>query len=193
MLAATPQPPAEEIVGEVLTLLMAAQEPPSIALTWTLDRLARHPQLAADYLAAGHGSPLRDAVLSETLRMRPSALASLRKLREPLSVGGHELPAGTATMVPLPLVHRDPRVFPDHDSFRPQRWLTLEQTPPTYLPFGGGVRRCIGEALARAEVAAIVPAVLAAVQLTPLWPRAERMVLRGTVLVPHRSAPMIAR
>jgi cytochrome P450 family 135 len=190
LLAAEPRPSTEEILGELVTTLMAAQEPPSIALTWMLERLGRHPRLAADFLAAGPGSPLRDAVLSETLRLRPSALASLRKLREPFEAGGFTLPADTTTMVPLPLVHRDPRVFPEPDRFQPRRWFGLEP-PSTYLPFGGGARRCIGEALARAEVATVVPTVLETLRLKPLWPRSERMVLRGTVLVPHRSAVVI--
>jgi cytochrome P450 len=192
LLAAEPRPSIEEMLDEIETLLMAAQEPPSIALTWMLDCLARHPDLAEDFLAAGTGSPLREAVLSESLRLRPSALAVLRRLREPMQVGDYELPAGTNTMVPLPLIHRDPRFFPRPEVFRPERWLDLREAPPVYLPFGGGARRCLGEALARSEAAAIVPTVLRALRLRPLWPRRERMALRGTVLVPHRSAPMVA-
>jgi cytochrome P450 len=192
LLAAEPRPSTEEMLDEIETLLMAAQEPPSIALAWLLDVLARHPELAADYLAAGAGSPLREAVLRESLRLRPSSSALLRRLREPLRVGEYELPAGTNTMVPLPLVHRDPRFFERPETFWPERWLPIEEPPPVFLPFGGGVRRCLGEALALAEVAAIVPAVLRALRLTPLWPRRERMVLRGTVLVPHRSVPALA-
>jgi len=191
LLGAGPRPSLEQMLDEIETLLMAAQEPPSIALAWMLDALARHPELAADYLEAGPGSPLREAVLSESLRLRPSALAVLRRLREPMRVGEYELPAGTSTMVPLPLIHRDPRFFERPEVFQPERWLGVE-APPAYLPFGGGARRCIGEALARAEVAAIVPTVLRALRLVPLWPRRERMVLRGTALVPHRSVPMLA-
>jgi cytochrome P450 family 135 len=192
LLAAEPRPSAEEMVDEIETLLMAAQEPPSIALSWLLDVLARHPEMAADYLAAKAGSPLREAVLRESLRLRPSSSALLRRLREPLRVGEYELPAGTNTMVPLPLIHRDPRFFERPDAFRPERWLPIGEPPPVFLPFGGGARRCLGEALAFTEVAAIVPAVLRALCLTPLWPRRERMVLRGTVLVPHRSVPVLA-
>lgn len=190
LLGADPRPSLEEMLDEIETLLMAAQEPPSIALTWILDVLARRPGLAAGYLEAGPGSPLREAVLAESLRLRPPALAVLRRLREPLRVGKFELAAGTNTMVPLPLIHRDPRFFGQPEVFRPERWFGAAP-PPVYLPFGGGARRCLGEALARAEAAAIVPAVLRALRLQPLWPRRERMVLRGTVLVPHRGAPAL--
>lgn len=192
LLAAEPRPSLEEMLDEIETMLMAAQEPPSIALAWVLDVLARHPRLAEDYLAAGVGSPLRDAVFHESLRLRPSALAVLRRLREPLRIGQHELPVGTNTMVPLPLILRDPRFFERPDTFRPGRWLGAGEPPPVFLPFGGGARLCLGEALARAEAATVVPAVLRALRLTPLWPRRERMVLRGTALVPHRSVPVLA-
>jgi len=181
----------ERILEEVVTLMMAAQEPPSIALTWTVERLARHPALAADYLAAAGDAPFREAVFRETLRLRPSALAVLRRLDEPLEAAGHLLPAGTTAMVPLPLLHRDPRFFSDPERFRPQRWIEKGPAPSVYLPFGGGARRCLGEALAQAEAEAIVPTVLSELRLRPLWPREERMVLRGTVLVPHRSVPAL--
>jgi len=190
LLSASDQPPTEQMVEEIVTLLMAAQEPPSIALTWLLERLSRDPRLAHDYLEAGEGSDFREAVLAESLRLRPSALAALRQVEEPIRAGETEIPAGAAAMVPIPLVHRDPGLFPQPDEFRPGRWAERSEPPPLYLPFGGGARRCIGEALARAEVAAIVPAVLGAVRMRPLWPRRERMVLRGTVLVPHRSVPV---
>lgn len=191
LLAADPRLSVEGMLDEIETTLMAAQEPPSIALAWMLDVLARHPQLADDYLAAGAGSPLREAVFDESLRLRPSALAVLRRLREPMRVGEYELPAGTNAMVPLPLILRDRHFFVRPDTFRPGRWLGAGEPPPVFLPFGGGARRCLGEALARAEAATIVPAVLRGLRLRPLWPRRERMVLRGTALVPHRSVPML--
>lgn len=156
-----------------------------------LDVLARQPQLAEDYLDAGGGSPLREAVFRESLRLHPSALAVLRHLREPLRVGEFELPAGVNTMIPLPLILRDSRFFERPDTFQPGRWLGAGEPPSVFLPFGGGARRCLGEALARAEAATVIPTVLRALRLMTLWPRRERMVLRGTALVPHRSVPVL--
>jgi cytochrome P450 len=177
-----------EIVDELMSLLMAAQEPPAIALTWILDRLAREPELAAGFLA-DPGSKRSDAIVRETLRLRPPASGSLRRLLEPMRVGERELPAGATVLVPTSLLHRDPRGFADPDRFEPERWLAEPGPSWPFFPFGGGARRCVGEPLAHAEIEAVVPAVLRVLKLTPLAPEPEpeRMVQRATVLVPQRS------
>jgi cytochrome P450 len=125
----------ERILEEIVTLMMAAQEPPSIALTWTVERLARHPALAADYLAAGD-APFREAVFRETLRLRPSALAVLRRLDEPLEAAGHLLPAGTTAMVPLPLLHRDPASSRTRSASGPSGGSRWARCPPSTSPSG---------------------------------------------------------
>lgn len=176
----------EEIVDELLSLLMAAQEPPSIALGWLLDRLSREPELAEKFVADTRGT-LSDAVVRETLRLRPPASGSLRRLRQPMRVEDRELPAGATVLAPTSLVHRDPRGFRDPDRFEPERWLADITPSWPFFPFGGGARRCVGEPLARAEIETIVPAVLRTVKLSPLSPQPERMVQRATVLVPRRS------
>lgn len=176
----------EQIVDELTSLLMAAQEPPSIALAWILDRLSREPGLAATFLADPRGERA-DAIVREVLRLRPPASGSLRRLLEPMRVGSRELPAGATVLAPTSLVHRDPRGFRDPERFEPERWLADITPSWPFFPFGGGARRCIGEALARAEIEAVVPAVLSRVELTPLAPGPERMVQRATVLVPQRS------
>jgi cytochrome P450 family 135 len=176
----------EQIVEELMSLLMAAQEPPSIALTWLLDRLAREPELAAGYLADSR-TPLSDAFVRETLRLRPPASGSLRRLLEPMEVEGIEIPAGAVVLAPTSLVHRDPRGFRDPDRFQPERWLADITPSWPFFPFGGGARRCVGEHLAHAEIETVVPAVLRTVSLSPVSPEPERMVQRATVLVPQRS------
>jgi cytochrome P450 len=174
MVAAEPSMSTAAIVDELLSLLMAAQEPPAIALTWVLDRLARE----------GDGGDL-EALVAETLRLQPPASAALRKLSAPLHAGGHELPAGIGVMVPTSLLQRDGRTFEQPDSYRPDRELT--EPSPHYFPFGGGERRCVGQPLARAELAAVPPAIGEAVSLSPLSREPETMVQRATVLVPKRG------
>src|SRR4051794_39204050 len=186
MVAADPALGDEEIVDELMSLLMAAQEPPSIALAWLLDRLCRDPALAAGFLA-DPGGAFAAAVTRETLRLRPPASGVLRELREPLPAGSWTLPAGATVLVPTTLVHRDPRTFPAPHEFELSRWMSGPAPPGPYFPFGGGARRCVGEALAHAEIETVVPAVLGAVGLLPLATEPERMVQRATVLVPKRS------
>jgi cytochrome P450 family 135 len=198
MARAEPDTPAAVLADDVIALLLAAQEPPSAGLTWLLDRLARAPELAEAFMdprPSGDAArtPLQDAIVRETFRVRPPAIAMLRRLAEPRDVAGHRLPAGVVTMMPTPLLHRDPRAFPDPDAFRPERWTTGEAAEAAYLPFGSGSRRCLGETLAAAYVDCITPAVLGTVRLRPLLPAPERMVLRGTILVPHRSTPVLVQ
>jgi cytochrome P450 len=171
---------------ELMSLVMAAQEPPAIALTWLLDRLGREPDLAESFLAAPEGAEA-DSVVKETLRLQPPASAALRRLTAPRRVGGHELPAGVDVMVPSTLLHRDPRGFADPDDFRPGRWRETPAPDAPFFPFGGGARRCVGEHLAHAEIATVVPAFLAAGRIRPLAPEPEPMVQRATVLVPKRG------
>jgi cytochrome P450 family 135 len=189
LLGAEPARPAAAIVDELLALLMAAQEPAAAALSWLLERAARSPD-HADALAAGDEAGA--AIVDETLRLRPAAIAALRRLSAPAGVAGRALPAGVAVMLPIVLLHRDPGAFRDPDAFRPERWRAGARPEP-YLPFGGGGRRCLGEPLFRTYVEAIVPVVLRSRRLRPAWPVPERMVLRGAILVPHRGALMVAR
>jgi cytochrome P450 len=93
---------------------------------------------------------------------------------------------------PSPLLHRDPTAFFDPDAFLAERFADGIPQGAPYFPFGGGVRRCIGEALAEAEFRSVLPAVLERLRFSRAWPREERMVIRATVLVPHRSALMRA-
>jgi cytochrome P450 family 135 len=171
---------------ELMSLVMAAQEPPAIALTWVLDRLGREPELADAYLAEPEGD-VAVGVVKETLRLQPPASAALRKLTAPRRVGGIELPTGVDVMVPSTLLHRDPRGFEDPDDFHPERWRSPSPPAAPFFPFGGGARRCVGEHLADAELATVVPAFLRAARPVPLAAEPEPMVQRATVLVPKHG------
>lgn len=192
MVAAEADLTTEQIVDELMSLLMAAQEPPSIALTWILERLRREARLEEEFLADPR-SPFSDAVVRETLRLRPPASGALRRLLEPMRVEGQELPTGATVLLPTSLVHRDPHGFRDPDRFAPERWLADISPSWPYFPFGGGARRCVGEPLAHAEIETVIPAVLRRLRLSPLASEPEPMVQRATVLVPRRSLLVRAR
>jgi cytochrome P450 family 135 len=185
MLASDPPIDDAAIVDQLLIVLMAAQEPPAIALANVVYELAGRPMVAERFLA---DPAARRAIIAEVLRLRPSASAALRQLTQPMEVAGHALPAGTVIAFPSPLLHRDPRAFPDPDAFMAERFVDGTPDGAPYFPFGGGVRRCIGEALAEAQFRAVLPAVLEHLCWRRVWPREERMVVRATVLVPHRGA-----
>ncbi len=187
LLRADPPLTDDEAVDEVLPVLMAAQEPMAAALTWVLDRLGRHPDVAARWAAGTEGPAARDAFIREALRLRPPALAMLRRLREPAEVAGHLLPAGIPLVLPIVLLHRDPGAFPEPDAFRPERWRHGQAPPAPYRPYGMGERQCLGQPLAEAQLETVLPAILRRLDVRPLWPQPERMVLRATILVPHRS------
>jgi cytochrome P450 len=125
------------------------------------------------------------------VRLRPPAIAALRRLTAPRAVAGHVLPAGVTVMLPIPLLHRDPNAYDAAHAFRPERWLT-PAPPAAFWPFGGGARRCAGEFLAREHLATIPPVVLSRLRLPSAWPRSERAVLRGTILVPRHGALVVA-
>jgi cytochrome P450 len=179
-------------LDEWAVVIAAAQEPPAIALTNVVLELARDQRLQRSFADAGPG-PSQQAVVDEVLRLRPSASAGLRRLRAPMEVAGQRLPGGTHVLVPFPLLHRDAGHFAEPDRLRPERWATEPPGDVPFYPFGDGARRCLGEPLARLELAHVLATVLDHLRFEPVWPVPERMVVRGTVLVPHRSGLVRAR
>jgi cytochrome P450 len=180
-----------DIVDELAVVVAAAQEPPSIALTNVILELAHRGDLQDKFCDA---TPLeRDSVVNEVLRLRPSAQAALRELTGPFKVDGYVLPAGTSVVLSSLLLHRDPVAFPAPNAFDPMRFVGVDEEQLPYLPFGGGARRCLAEPLGRTELRAVLPIVLRDRSFRPAWPTEERMRVRGTVLVPHRSALVSAQ
>jgi cytochrome P450 len=183
-----------ELRDELITLLVAGHETTATALAWALERLTRHPA-ALDRLTeevrAGDEEYV-DAVIRETLRLRPVLPFVGRKLTAPVTIAGWDLPAGARVAPSIHLVHRRPELYPDPAAFRPERWLGVRPNPYTYLPFGGGVRRCLGASFAETEMRAVLGAIVANVRLRPARPESERVGRRVITLVPARGAEIIA-
>lgn len=189
LVAAEPEQSDDALIDELLAVAMAGQEPAASALTWVALTLAHVPEVA-DRIAGHPADRILGHAVDEALRLHPPALAMLRTLTAPVDIGGHHLPAGTRTMVPIGLLHRDARAVSDPDRFRPDRWAGPDA--PRLWAFGAGARQCIAQPLARAELAVAIPVLLQRRRLRPAWPRMERAVLRGTIQVPHRSGLVVA-
>jgi len=179
----------KELRDELMTLLVAGHETTATALSWAVERLVRHPE-KLERLASGDEEYL-DAVVKETLRLRPVLPIVLRRLTEPLEIGGRELPAGVAVAPCIYLMHRRPDVYPEPTRFRPERFLEQQAGTYTWIPFGGGVRRCLGATFAIFEMKVVLETIAARLQLTPADPRSERISRRLITLIPERGAQVV--
>ena len=181
-----------ELRDELMTMLLAGHETTATALAFAVDLLLRHPAALGrlrDELAAGEDAYL-DAVVTETLRLRPVIDANQRRLTRPRVVAGWQLPAGVSVYPAIAVVHRRADLYPQPGAFRPERFLDGRTESYAWLPFGGGIRRCIGAALAQAEMAEVVRAIVTRVELRPLRERPDPVVMRGITLVPRHGVPV---
>ena len=129
----------------------------------------------------------------ETLRLRPVIAVVARRLTRAASIGGRELPAGTVVVPCILLVHRRPDVYPEPDAFRPERFLDRPPATYTWLPFGGGVRRCIGAAFAELEMRTVLDEVLSRFELRSASHRGERVARRNVTFSPRHGTRVIVR
>jgi cytochrome P450 len=184
----------EELRDELMTLLVAGHETTASALAWTLELLSRHPEVLArleEELDDGSDDYL-DAVIHESLRLRPILPIVLRHTKEPFELLGRELPAGVKIAPCIYLAHRNPDVYPDPDSFRPERFLDEGPGTYTWFPFGGGIRRCIGASFALFEMNVVLKTMLRDARLRPATDaRPERIRRRAITFAPERGATVL--
>ena len=179
----------DELRDQVVTLLAAGHETTAGSLAWACERLARHPAVVAR-LRDGEPAYL-DATVQEVLRTRPVLSITPRKVVTPFAAGGWTLPPGVH-VTPCPyLAHRRPELWDDPTAFRPERFLAGAPEPFTWLPFGGGVRRCVGAAFATMELHEVLRAVVRRFDLRPDRPAGERMRRRGVTLTPSRGGRVV--
>ena len=181
----------EELRDELMTLLIAGHETTATLLSWAIHDLARD-QVSQDRLAS-EGGAFCDAVVTETLRLHPPTGGMVRRLREPLSIGGYELPAGTDLVPVTLLVHRRADVYRDPWTFKPTRFLDTRPSAGGWFPFGGSVRRCIGASFAQFEAKIVLEELTKALSLRPVERRPERTSRRAIVLVPSKGARVVAQ
>jgi cytochrome P450 len=194
LIAAAPEQSDRELRDHLVTLLLAGHETTASSLAWTFHDLARRPDVLHRVTAAADSGDdaYLEATVKEALRRRPVIRNVARRLAAPARVAGHELPAGVVVLPSILLVHRTARLWPSPGDFRPERFLGPNPPPGTWIPFGGGIRRCLGSGLATVEAKAVLAAVLREVDLAPVG-RPERSRTRNITTVPARGARLIAR
>ncbi|HEY8502759.1 MAG TPA: cytochrome P450 [Solirubrobacterales bacterium] len=182
----------QDLRDELVTLL--SDGPTSSTLAWTFERLLRNPdkleQLRADILN-GDGSYL-DAVVKETLRLRPPVPVVVRTLLEPMRLGGYDLPAGTIVAPCIHLIHRDERWYPEPRRFLPERFVGKQPGTYTWIPFGGGVRRCLAASYAEMEMKRVLRIVLETTELRAVESSAERARKSAISFAPDQKGLVIA-
>jgi cytochrome P450 family 135 len=183
----------QELRDQLMTLLLAGHETTATGLAWTFDLLLRHPaalERLRDSLAAGEEDYLR-ATISESLRLRPVVPLAGRRLAEDLVADGLTLPAGTDVTPAIWLTHTRADVYPEPFAFKPERFL--DGGPETYawIPFGGGVRRCIGATFAEFEMRVVLREVLTRCELRKASPRPERTGRRNITFSPRDGTPVV--
>jgi cytochrome P450 family 135 len=181
---------SEELRDELMTLLTAGHETTATALSWAFERVLRHPPVLArlrDSLAAGEEDYL-DAVVKETLRVRPVISDVARKLTTDVELSGYRLPAQTIVLAGIAPVHMRADVYEDPFEFRPERFLDAKPGNYTWLPFGGGVRRCIGAPFAMFETKTVLRTILERVRLSAPSARDEQARMRHVTIVPAKGA-----
>ena len=185
-----------ELRDQLMTLLAAGHDTTATALSWALERLIRHPDelckavRAADASAAGDpaGDEDLDAIAKETLRIRPVVFDVGRVLTRPVELAGYLLPAGIMVAPGIGLVHASAQQYPNPDRFDPDRMVGTTPGPTSWLPFGGGNRRCLGATFAMAEIRIVLREVLRRVELKTSTAKGERQKVKHVVLTPHRGA-----
>jgi cytochrome P450 family 135 len=183
-----------ELRDHMVTLLLAGHETTATALAWSFHELARHPDILrkAQQAADDGDDAYLEAVAKEAMRRRPVIQNVARKLTEPTEVAGYFLPAGTVVAPSISLVHRDGGVHAAPRDFRPERFIGKQPESGTWIPFGGGVRRCIGAGFSLQEATAVLREALTRYDIRPEQQRPEAAKPRNITLIPAQGGRIVA-
>jgi cytochrome P450 len=184
-----------ELRDELITLLLAGHETTATSIGWAFERLLRTPDALARVTAEvreGESGDYLDAVIKETLRVRPVVSEVFRATTEATELGGYLFPPGAQLAASILLVQYDPELYPpDPQAFRPERFLDGAPEPYTFIPFGGGVRRCLGAAFALLEMKVVIGTILEHTRLRASRPASEKARFRGVTLLPSRGGEAV--
>jgi cytochrome P450 len=188
---------AEELRDELMTALVAGHETTASQLAWTFERLGREPLVCGrlnDELDAGADEAYLTATINEILRHRPVLPnAEPRLVKQPVEIGGVLYPPGIALFANAYLLHHDPDIYPEPYAFRPERFLENPPGTYTWIPFGGGRRRCLGASFALLEMRIVIRAVLERFELSPAGARAEATRRRSITISPAHGCRVVLR
>lgn len=182
-----------ELRDELVTLLLAGHETTATSLSWAFERLLRTPHALARLTDEIEDDAYLDAVIHETLRSRPVVPIIGREPQEPITFGEYELPVGTFAGASLYGTNHNPAVYEDPKAFIPERFLDRKPDTYAWIPFGGGIRRCIGAAFAQMEMRLVLRAVLRRVRLEAVDPAPERIRRRNITFVPQHGTTVRVR
>jgi len=183
-----------EVRDQLMTLLLAGHETTATGLAWTFDLLLRHPKALERLVAevdAGEDAYLR-AVVAESLRLRPVIPIAGRRLSDELRIDGHVLPPGTDVTPAIWLAHTRADRYREPFAFRPERFLEMKPATYAWIPFGGGVRRCLGAAFAEMEMRVALAEILRRRTLRPASREAERVARRNVTFSPRNGTRVVA-
>jgi len=186
-----------EVRDELLTLVLAGHETTANSLAWTWERLVRTPAayerlrdaVRSDTQASDHV----EAVITEGMRSRPVIPIIGRRVAVPWRLGAYAAPAGTPVAISILLLHHRDDLYPQPFAFKPERWLSRKPGTYEWIPFGGGIRRCLGAALAMAEQRVVLEAMVRRLDLRAADAEPEHAVHRNVTMIPSRGARVIVR
>ena len=185
-----------ELRDELVTLLVAGHETTASALSWGFEQLVRAPAALARVTdaAVADDTAYLEATVKEILRRRPVLpIAQPRRIKQPVEIGGHTYEPGPALIGCIYLVHHDARLYPEPYAFRPERFLGGTPGKFSWIPFGGGVRRCLGASFAQLEMRIAVRAILGQVEVASALDGREGIGRRSITLSPRRGTPIAVR
>jgi cytochrome P450 len=183
----------KEIRDDLVTLVLAGHETTATTLAWMVDLLLHHPDVLATVQAeadTGESTAYTQAVINETLRIRPPSPFTGRYTACDYRLGGYTVPARTRIVPHIGEVNLNAQTYDHPDEFRPERFL--DSSPPTYawIPFGGGIKRCLGASFSLLELTVVLQTLLRSGRFEAVHANQDKQVRRGIVLLPHRGVPV---